>query len=189
MEVVVLGRQLFEVMMVVKLSRVASAIDEPDFAAASQVFSGAWAFVWKERLGETAHRGDSGSGSDEDRVGEWPAEQEESVGAVELNGISFFQVAQEVGEESSLNAVDTNIELIASRGGGDGIGACLRFADRVVGDERDKLASFKVEPGHFRDAEFEVKTLGRLGEAKLEIEGRGKELSLQTEAFSSEDSD
>jgi len=155
LEVVAFGSDFLEIFPVVGSGFVARAIDEPDFAAVAAVFS----VFGEEVLNKSEYRRDSGSGGDEDAVGERPAKREEPVGPVELNDLSDFQIAQEIRKEAAVYAIYAQVERVCAGRRGDGICACLHFSPVVGCDAGDKLAGHEVEVRKLIDNEAEVVAL------------------------------
>ncbi len=156
----VFGSDFLEIFLVVDFGFVARAVDEPDFAAVAAVLS----VLGEEVLHEGEDWRDSGSGGDEDAVGERLAEREEAVRPVELNSLADFQVAEEIRKEAVLHAVYTQVEHVCAGRRGDGVCACLRFSPLIDRDAGDELTWHEVEMRNLIDSEFEVIALGGFGE-------------------------
>jgi hypothetical protein len=139
---------------------VARAVDKPDFAAVAAVFF----VLGEEVLNEAEDRRDSGSGGDEDAVGERLPGREEAVRAMELNGLADFQVAEEIRKEAVLDAIYTQVEHVYAGRAGDGVCARLRFFPVIDGNAGDELTWHEVEVRNLIDSEFEVIALRGFGE-------------------------
>jgi hypothetical protein len=79
---------------------------------------------------------------------------------VNLDGTAFGQVAEVVRKEAAFDAVDAEFKTIALGRGGDGVGASLGFAARVVCHSGDELARWVGEVCDAVDYEFQVIALG-----------------------------
>ena len=64
---------------------------------------------------------------------------------VELQALSHLEIAQQVGEEPALHAIDAYVKLVGAGRRGDGIGPGLLLSRGVVGDKRDELPGLEIE--------------------------------------------
>ena len=154
------GGDFLEIFLVVDFGFVARAVDEPDIAAVAPVFSA----LGKEVLDKAEDRCDSGSGGDEDAVGERLAQSEEAVRSVELNGLADFEIAQEIRKEAALYPIYTQVEHVCAGRRGDGVCARLRFSPLIDRDAGDELTWHEIEMRNLIDSEFEVIALRGFGE-------------------------
>src|SRR6202789_3762688 len=83
-EVLMLGGLPFEELPIVKLGRIARAVDQPDFSAPAK----RWPTIRKEMLNEAAHRSYAGAGSDKDGVGQRLAQRKQTMRAMEADRLS-----------------------------------------------------------------------------------------------------
>lgn len=101
LEIVPLSGDFLEIFPIVDLRLVAAAVDEPDLASSAAVFS----TLGEQVLNEAEYRCDSGSGGNEDAVGERLAECEETVGTVELKRLADFQITKQIRKIAALYAI------------------------------------------------------------------------------------
>src|ERR1035437_1911941 len=103
-EVRVVARDALELVAVVEAVLVARAEDQPVLVAAIALR------LLEQPLNDAANGRNTGSGGDKDGVRARLAQGEKSVRAVELHGRAFRQIAQPVGKEALLHAIEAQIE-------------------------------------------------------------------------------
>ena len=155
MKVWVIPFHLQKFFVIIKLGKPSRSKHQPEVASllARRVFEKP-----KQHRPQRRH---SRSGADENRVANRLPRHKVSVRPVKGHTRAFAHVAEIVGEESELYAVQANIEgIIRPRLGNDRIGAG-DFAALLLCLHRDKLPRDEVEPRHFLYLEFQM--LGSLG--------------------------
>lgn len=178
-EVVPLSGNLLEVFPVIDSCFVTGAINEPEIAALAAVLS-----IFGEKvLDESEDRGDAGSGGNHDAVGERLAQREEAVRSMKLNGLTNFEIAEEIRKKSTLHTIHTQVQHVGAWRRGNGVCACLRFPPVIDRDTGDELTGNEVKMRKLIDRELEVIALRGIGEQQLVLKLGGKERFIQSDSF------
>ncbi len=163
-----IGGELFEFVAVINILGLAGSEEEPELMILMAFFFG------EQPVQHRAEGGDTGSSGDEDGVAKGRTESEISEGTLKGDGGARFEVAEMVGHESVLDAVEAEGDPSVFGGSrSDGVGTGDFFAFGRGGFYGEPLSRDKAEMRESGDFEFDVfgefRERGRTENAGLEI--------------------
>src|ERR1022692_2631296 len=175
-EVRVVARDALELVAIIEAVLVARAEDQPVFVSAIALR------LLEEPMNDAADWRNASPSGDEDRVRAGLAQGEKSVRAVKLDGRALRQIAQPVGKEAFLYAIEAQIEgRILARRRSDGVrtGVFLAIGPRLL--DRDKLPGNEAKFFHSLDAKLEM--LGLRRQQNRPAHASGEHLPLDRRAL------
>src|SRR5205807_6300964 len=119
MEVRILRRNLLEKITIENIFLIAGAIDQPELVSQRPLRP------VKEPLDESPYGRNPGAGADENGVLQRITQNEHAMRAMKIDGLPFFYVAQQVGKEAIIHAVQAQVEargIVRRRSDGVGTG-------------------------------------------------------------------
>src|SRR2546423_333157 len=134
---------------------VAGSKDQPELASLRPLPVG------KQPLDETANGRNPSASADKNGVLQRVPQGEHPVGTVKMDGLPLFYVAQQVGKETIIHAVQAQVEagrIVWRRGDGVSAGNLPAFFGRY---QRKKLSRNKVEAVHLLNGKLQVPGLLR----------------------------
>jgi hypothetical protein len=79
---------------------------------------------------------------------------------MKLKALALLKIAQQIGEEPTLDTIDAHVKLVCAGRRCDGIGSGLVLAHGVKSQERNELARLEIELFQLLYREFKMETSG-----------------------------